>query len=543
MLKPSIMRKKSKVNGQIFLNIKESKKNPNISFKDALNSLQLRLLTKEINQKSKTANFSPNSNIHSKKYNSQYLHTSGSGISSNNKFSTKQNPMNLEEIKNNESLSSRRSSVRMNMGKSYSGNFPMKKKFQEGLNSINEIALTEPKGKNSRYLRKYQLKNGGNKNKKIKINLIDELEKFDREQQLKMEKYLDEKRRNQIDLIVKKNKISNSTDNGQNKNIQNRIPKNENNSGNEINKTITEEKTNEDEQSYSNIDTYKNYIIKDNNNKENEFKNEDNEKSDFQEIKQKYFSKNIFATKFPNTEYKFKYLNNFFEDNSESKNLLGNNKDEKNGDNKLNIRNCYKPINKNPSNAKQNISLNRYDSFNFKQKKSGNISPKMLFKNSNDLDTTNTLIDSNRNYNIDQNSNSYNYAMISIRVLNEEKSDNEINDMYKVILNSIDNKLYKRNKDTNGTNLTEGSNSRLLASSNEKIWITSRNNNKKINNFFRDLSSNDRNNYYKDICHKYDKYNDLNIAKRHFKKYRIQNTYSNNFHRNYLREINNFFNE
>jgi len=217
MLKPSIMRKKSKVNGQIFLNIKESKKNPNISFKDALNSLQLRLLTKEINQKSKTANFSPNSNIHSKKYNSQYLHTSGSGISSNNKFSTKQNPMNLEEIKNNESLSSRRSSVRMNMGKSYSGNFPMKKKFQEGLNSINEIALTEPKGKNSRYLRKYQLKNGGNKNKKIKINLIDELEKFDREQQLKMEKYLDEKRRNQIDLIVKKNKISNSTDNGQNK--------------------------------------------------------------------------------------------------------------------------------------------------------------------------------------------------------------------------------------------------------------------------------------------------------------------------------------
>jgi len=236
-------------------------------------------------------------------------------------------------------------------------------------------------------------------------------------------------------------------------------------------------------------------------------------------------------------------LNNFFEDNSESKNLLGNNKDEKNGDNKANIRNCYKPINKNPSNAKQNISLNRYDSFNFKQKKSGNISPKMLFKNSNDLDTTNTLIDSNRNYNIDQNSNSYNYAMISIRVLNEEKSDNEINDMYKVILNSIDNKLYKRNKDTNGTNLTEGSNSRLLASSNEKIWITSRNNNKKINNFFRDLSSNDRNNYYKDICHKYDKYNDLNIAKRHFKKYRIQNTYSNNFHRNYLREINNFFNE
>ena len=139
------------------------------------------------------------------------------------------------------------------------------------------------------------------------------------------------------------------------------------------------------------------------------------------------------------------------------------------------------------------------------------------------MDTTNTLIDSNRNYNIDQNSNSYNYAMISIRVLNEEKSDNEINDMYKVILNSIDNKLYKRNKDTNGTNLTEGSNSRLLASSNEKIWITSRNNNKKINNFFRDLSSNDRNNYYKDICHKYDKYNDLNIAKRHFKKYRIQN--------------------
>lgn len=543
MLKPSIMRKKSKVNGQIFLNIKESKKNPKITFKDALNSLQLRLLTKEINQKPKTSNFSPNSNSHSKKYNSQYLHTSGSCFSSNNKFSTKQNPMILEEIKNNESLSSRRCSARMNMGKSYSGNFSMKKKFQEGLNSINQIALTEQKGKNSRYLRKYQLKNGGNKNKKIKINLIDELEKFDREQQLKMENYLDEKRRNQIDLFVKKNKIFNSNDNGQHKNTQNIIPKNENNSGNEINKTITEEKTYEDEQSFSNIDTYKNNIIKDNSNKENEFINEDNEKSGFQEIKLKYFSQNIFATKFPSTEYKFKYLNNFFEDKTASTNLLGNNKNEKNGDNKTNIRNCYNPINKNPLNAKQNISLNRYDSFNLKQKKSGTVSPKMLFKSSNDLDTTNTLIDSNRNYNIDQSSNSYNYVMISNRVLNEEKNDNEVNDMYKVILNSIDNKLYKRNKDTNGTNLTEGSNSRLLASSNEKIWITSRNNKKNNNNYFRDLSSNNRNNYYKDLCNKYDKYNDLNIAKRHFKKYRIQNTYSNNFHKNYLKEINNFFNE
>ena len=543
MLKPSIMRKKSKVNGQIFLNIKESKKNPKITFKDALNSLQLRLLTKEINQKPKTSNFSPNSNSHSKKYNSQYLHTSGSCFSSNNEFSTKQNPMILEEIKNNESLSSRRCSARMNMGKSYSGNFSMKKKFQEGLNSINQIALTEQKGKNSRYLRKYQLKNGGNKNKKIKINLIDELEKFDREQQLKMENYLDEKRRNQIDLFVKKNKIFNSNDNGQHKNTQNIIPKNENNSGNEINKTITEEKTYEDEQSFSNIDTYKNNIIKDNSNKENEFINEDNEKSGFQEIKLKYFSQNIFATKFPSTEYKFKYLNNFFEDKTASTNLLGNNKNEKNGDNKTNIRNCYNPINKNPLNAKQNISLNRYDSFNLKQKKSGTVSPKMLFKSSNDLDTTNTLIDSNRNYNIDQSSNSYNYVMISNRVLNEEKNDNEVNDMYKVILNSIDNKLYKRNKDTNGTNLTEGSNSRLLASSNEKIWITSRNNKKNNNNYFRDLSSNNRNNYYKDLCNKYDKYNDLNIAKRHFKKYRIQNTYSNNFHKNYLKEINNFFNE
>ena len=234
-------------------------------------------------------------------------------------------------------------------------------------------------------------------------------------------------------------------------------------------------------------------------------------------------------------------MNNFFEDKTESTNLLGNYKEEKKEKNKANIRNYYNPINKYPSNAKLNISLNRYGSFNLKQKKSGNISPKMLFINSNDLDNTNTLVDSNRNYNIDQNSNSYNYAMISNRALNEEKSDYEINDMYKVILNSIDNKLYKRNKDTNRSNLTEVSNSRFLASSNEKIWIASRNKNKAYNNYFRNLSSNNKNNYYKDICHKYDKYNDLNIAKRHLKKYRIQNTYSNNFNRNYLREINNLF--
>ena len=540
MLKPSITRKKSKVNGQIFLNIKESKKNPKFSFKDAIKSLQMKLLSKEINQKPKTANFNPNSNTHSKNY-STFFNTSGNDISSKNKLSPKQNSMNLEERNNKENLSFRRLSVRMNMGKNYSDNFPMKKKFQERIYTINETAFSERKGKDSRHLRKYQLKNRGNKNKKIKINLIDELEKFDREQQLKMEQYLDEKRRNQIDLMLKKNKISNSTDNGQHKNIRNRILKNENNLGNEINKTITEEKTNEDEQSLSNIDTYKNNIIKDNSNKENEDINEDNEKSDFQEIKQKYSSQNIFTTKFPNTEYKFKYLNNFFEDKTESTNLLGNYKEEKKEKNKANIRNYYNPINKYPSNAKLNISLNRYGSFNLKQKKSGNISPKMLFINSNDLDNTNTLVDSNRNYNIDQNSNSYNYAMISNRALNEEKSDYEINDMYKVILNSIDNKLYKRNKDTNRTNLTEGSNSRFLASSNEKIWIASRNKNKAYNNYFRNLSSNNKNNYYKDICHKYDKYNDLNIAKRHLKKYRIQNTYSNNFNRNYLREINNLF--
>ena len=540
MLKPSITRKKSKVNGQIFLNIKESKKNPKFSFKDAIKSLQMKLLSKEINQKPKTANFNPNSNTHSKNY-STFFNISGNDISSKNKLSPKQNSMNLEERNNKENLSFRRLSVRMNMGKNYSDNFPMKKKFQERIYTINETALSERKGKDSRHLRKYQLKKGGNKNKKIKINLIDELEKFDREQQLKMEQYLDEKRRNQIDLMIKKNKISNSTDNGQHKNIRNRILKNENNLGNEINKTITEEKTNEDEQSLSNIDTYKNNIIKDNSNKENEDINEDNEKSDFQEIKQKYSSQNIFTTKFPNTEYKFKYLNNFFEDKTESTNLLGKYLEEKKEKNKANIRNYYNPINKNPTNAKQNISLNRYGSFNLKQKKSGNISPKMLFINSNDLDNTNTLVDSNRNYNIEQNSNSYNYAMISNRALNEEKSDYEINDMYKVILNSIDNKLYKRNKDTNRSNLTEGSNSRFLASSNEKIWIASRNKNKAYNNYFRNLSSNNKNNYYKDICHKYDKYNDLNIAKRHLKKYRIQNTYSNNFNRNYLREINNLF--
>ena len=514
MLKPSITRKKSKINGQIFLNIKESKKNPKISFKDAIKSLQMKLLTKEINQKPKTANLNPKYNI---------------------------NPMNLEENNNKENLSSRSLSARMNMGKNYSDSFPIEKKLQGELaHTINEIALTEPNGKRNKYLRKYQLKNRGNKNKKIKINLIDELEKFDIEQQLKMEKYLDEKRRNQIDLILKKNKISNSSDIGQHKNLPNR--KKENNSGNEINKTITEEKTNEDEKSFRNIDTNKNNIIKDNDNKENEDINEDNEKSDFQEIKQKYFSQNIFTTKFPNTEYKFKYLNNFFEDKSDSTNLLRNYQEEKNGENKANLRNCYNPINNNPSNAKQNINLYRYDCFNLKQK-SGNISPKILFKNSNDVDMTNTLIDSNRNNNIDQNSNSYNYAMISNRVLNEEKNENEINDMYKVILNSIDNKLYKRNKDTNRINLTEGNNSRFLASSNEKIWITSRNNNKLYINYFRDLSSNNRNNYYKDICQKYDKYNDLNIAKRHFKKYRIQNTNSNYFNRNYLREINNLFNE
>ena len=532
------MRKKSKFNGQVVLNIKESKKNKKISFKDALNNLEMKLLAKEINKKPKTANFNLNSNNHSNNYNSQNLLTAGSSISSINKSSIKHS-----EINNNESFSSRGNSVRMKMGKNYSESFSMKNKFQGGLDTINEIGLSEQKEKSINSLRKHHLKSEEYKNKKKKINLIEELKKFDREQQIKMEKYIDEKRKNQIDLIYKKNKIYNSNVIDQNKNIQNNILENGNTTGNEINKTITEEKTNEDEQSLSNIDANKNNINKDNNNKENEDINKDNEKNDFQEIKKKYLSQYIFTTKFPKTEYKFKYLNNFFEDKSESTNLLGNYQEENNESNKANINNCYNTINKNPSNIKQKIILNRYGSYNFKQKKSDNISPKMLFRNSNDMDTTNTLVDSNRNYKVDQSSNSYNYAVISNRFLKEENNDNGINDMYKVILNSIDSKLYKRSQDANRINLTEGNNSRLFTSSNDKIWIAPRNSNKIYNNYFRDLSSNNRNNYYKDICHKYDKYNDLSITKRHIMKYRIQNTYSNNFNRNYLREINNLFNE
>ena len=258
---------------------------------------------------------------------------------------------------------------------------------------------------------------------------------------MKMEHYIDKKRKKQNEFNYKNNKmykiISNENENEMNIDIKN----NNQNNGN-------------------NKENYNNNI-----NKQNDNNNISNNIDEFQKIKQKYFSKNIFTTKFPETDYKIKYLDNYFQKESLSKNLFANYADEKEESNKdeknnttNNKNNLSKNIFKTPLNHTQKEKNNNKNDSN--QKSSTiTMTPKILYKkiNENEIESTNTI-------NIEPSYHSYTFTIPSNKY---QKEDNEINSAYKMIIKSIDDKI--NNKHNNKNIFSPDNYKRGISSSTGKI--------------------------------------------------------------------------
>ena len=471
MKKPSIRKRKSNINGQTLVDIKElPKRDPKVSFAESVNNLQLKLFSKDINPQPKTSTKSlpPPHEDKIPKYNGF------NNEEHKEKIFKSQSNKNLyrENLDKNEKRYEKRRSMRLKPEKLSNKN------IRGELSTIKEIIIADnnehvmSNNPKKRFKFKDEIDEGGTK-KKIKINIIEELRKFDREQQIKMEEYIDKKRKKQIELSFKNNIIY-KIKNNENENI---------NDNNDI--------------KINGITNNENYNKENNNkNKDDKKRKEDNNNNDFQKIKQKYFSKYLFTTRFPETEFKTKYLDNYFQNNKTiSKNLFGNYTDKKEETNKK----VY---------TKNNLS---------KEKNNEN-------SNNSKTDIINTI-------NIEQSyrSNAYN---LSLNKYNKEhREDNEMNNTFKMIINSIDDKLYNK-KNKNRTILPYDSYTRVMSGFVGKNKGLSKTQNNIYRSSFRDSSLINKNNsYYKDISNKYDKYNRLKFIP-HF----IRNSNNNNNNKNYNKE-------
>ena len=598
MKRPSIIRRKSNVNGQTIVDMKElPKKDVKVSFADSVNNLQVKLLSNEINLKTKTSASSfPSSqedplseNTYRKAYSTAIKgNNESNGLNneqgiSNNLTKSNSNKIMLNQKNNQENDFRKRRSMRLSQRKSMDN--IVKKKTGE-LSTIKEIIIGDnvERSISNNPKKRFQFvdeDNEKNKKSKKKINIIEELRKFDREQQLKMENYIDKVRKKQIELMYKNSKLYKIINNENDDEIFNNNNTNKNNKENNgINQEIKENKNEnpsnekEDTPKFNTIDNKNdnsNNINKDNNKNDIKGKNNSNNtnnKDDFQKIKEKYFSSYLFTTRFPETEYKIKYLDKFFQSNTLRKNLFANYVDDKednytnntninnNTNNNTNINNNNNTnnntnINNNNTNNNTNINNNNNSNINnnnnsnininnsFKTPlnpklkdnfnndsniiiKKNNISPKILYKNSNETDTANTVIDSNHKYNLEQslNSNAYTYTMRSNKTFNKYRNNDEFDNTYKMIIDSIDNKLYHRkykNRTIFGNNITK----RRIYSSNGKIKTFSR------------FDFNYKNNYDKLIQDKYNKYNESKMTP-YFIKNRINdNNYNHSYNKDY----------
>ena len=157
-------------------------------------------------------------------------------------------------------------------------------------------------------------------------------------------------------------------------------------------------------------------------------------------IKQKYYSNFIFTTKFPETEYKVRFLDNYLQKDSLKRNIFGNNEETKESKTniKTNINNGNRKISSNDliysnnSIEKGNIKKQNYSSNDLRTYNTNYI----LSTNSNN---NNNIIDSNSKY--DQNM-SLNFYMPA----SKRSSDKTIDNYYKMIINNIDNKLFNIHK-------------------------------------------------------------------------------------------------
>ena len=481
MKKPSIRKRKSNINGQTMVDIKElPKRDPKVSFAESVNNLQLKLFSKDISpqRKASTKSLPPPHEDQIPKYNGlNNEELKEKGI----KFKSQSNKnLYRENFDKNEKRYEKRRSMRLKSEK-FSN-----KKIRGELSTIKEIIIADnnehvvSNNPKKRFKLKDEVEKGGTKKK---INIIEELRKFDREQQIKMEEYIDKKRKKQIELSFKNSdiyKIKNNENENENINDYNKNENiNDNNNKIKIN-GITNNENKADKKRKE-----------DNNN------NKNNNNNNFQKIKMKYFSKHLFTTRFPETEFKTKYLDNYFQNNKEiSKNLFGNYVHKKEETNKK-------------VNTKNSLS---------KEKNNEN-------SNNSKIDTINTI-------NIEQSYRSNTYNLSFNKYNKDHREDNEINNTYKMIINSIDDKLYnKKNKNKDRIILPYDSYTRVMSGSIGKIKGLSKTQNNIYKSSFRDSALINKNNsYYKDISNKYDKYNRLKFIP-HF----IRNSNNNN-NRNYNKD-------
>ena len=567
MRKPSIKKRKSNINGQTFVDIQElPKRDPKVSFADSVNNLQIKLLSKEMDiERHKSSSSLPISQ-------EECFHHSNSNFNGINRYEEDNN--NLYKSKSNKNVLNflhhknsdeddkvmkkfwKRHSMRMSHHKNFDERFLSRKKSQNDLATIKEIVISDKNEStitnNPKKRFKFEEKVDDEKNKKKKINVIEELRKFDREQQMKLEDYIDKKRYQQIEFLFKGSKIYKILNSENKEEIDKDFILNYNNYN--IPK-YNEFKYQENFfNKYNSINVEKNIesarLPNDNNNKtiNNNTINKNNNKDNFQKIKEKYFSQSIYTPRIPQTEFKTKYLDKFLQNNNKKslvKNLFANYIDEKdknenennnNNENNININNnnnYSKEIISSPLNQQESekeIKNNQENNLNIKNN-SVIISPKLLYKKTNETDSSNTLIDSNNKIkNIDQ---SYNPNMKTIninKINNKYKLDDELEATYKSIINSIDDKLYNKKK-KNKIFISNDSSNIIVSTSTDKIKTTSNGYNYLFNKNYRNssfLNNNKNNRYYKEICERYDSINGLKML-----PYYNRNSSSNNFYRNY----------
>ena len=233
-------------------------------------------------------------------------------------------------------------------------------------------------------------KNSGKNNDNKKLNLIEELRNFDRKMQMNMENYINKIKQKKFQILYNKNLKNNY----QKLNFDFSLKQAGNiNINNGINNISAE---------------------KDNNNTIN----------DFEKLKQKYFCQNIYSSKFPFSEYKIKYLNNYFNKDPPNRNIFQHNT-EPHPQLNINDINNTNNINTSPKNVHFDSSINNNAPFK----------PAIKLNQSCNNITVNNRYSNNLN---EQSLNNLRYSTNSNKYINQE-----IENKYNEVFNSIDQRLSK----------------------------------------------------------------------------------------------------
>ena len=231
-------------------------------------------------------------------------------------------------------------------------------------------------------------KNLGKNNENKKINLIEELRNFDRKMQMNMENYINKIKQKKFKILY-------------NKNLKNNY-----------------EKLNFD----FSLNPRDNININNGINNTSEEKDINNTLDDFEKLKQKYFCKNIFSSRFPYSEYKVKYLNNYFNKDPPKRNNFRHNT-EPQPQLDINEINNTNNINTSPTNVHFNSSINNNTPFK----------PVLKLNQSCNNIIVNNRYSNNLN---EQSLNNMRYSMKSNKYINHE-----IENKYNEVFNSIDQRL------------------------------------------------------------------------------------------------------